>query len=444
MEKAFEEAIKAVEDNKTSDALTYLSDIKNINAKDEYGQTVLNASVMHRRSILVKWLLDNGANPNIPDNEGMYPINYAIAQHNIELLDLLVSSQKTNINVIGVKQMTPITYSISRGFVEGVEILVKKGAKTSVFHSKAHLTCVHFAPKNKKYGVEIIKLLSKAKDFDVNVRRDKYSVTPLMTAAFVGNAKACKLLMELGADPSLLDEDNRMALHYAVINGNVETLEALLEHKDKFNIDLEDKRCWRPLYIALDTKKYDMIETLLKAGAKDNYEHGGYLLKDAILNSDTKLLDILIRNGVDINNKEKNNLFTPLHYAVYKNDKKIIEMLLDIGADLGAKDVNGFSPFDTATKNGYQNFIEILEERHNKELILNPHWKKQNKDELVLSGKKEGSEISVQEIFNFEAKTRTIIEYSPEIGIRKMPARSFSKLPPMKVIEARRQLKALS
>eukprot|EP01046_Picozoa_sp_COSAG06_P027593 COSAG06_NODE_2447_length_6864_cov_3.888101_2_plen_138_part_00 len=45
--------------------------------------------------------------------------------------------------------------------------------------------------------------------------RDKYQITPLMYAAEEGHPKICAMLLALGADPSLKDEDGETALDKA-------------------------------------------------------------------------------------------------------------------------------------------------------------------------------------------------------------------------------------
>jgi|GEM_PF-3760482 len=442
MYRAFEKAIEAVDKNQTLDALSFISECENLNMQDEYGLTLLNNAVMHKNIKLVKELLKMGVDPNIKDMENMYPLNYAIANKDPEMLKVLAASKNINIDIVGRKDMTPLMYAISKGNVDAVEILVNAGASSLKMQSKSYLNCLHLVSGHKTHGVQMLKALSKAKDFNVNVRA-KNSVRPIFTSAFVGNTEICKLLIDLGADLLVKDSRKRTVLHYTILNGNIETLNLFLDKKEKLDLEAADEDGWKPTYMALTMGRTDMVDALLKAGARDDYSNGAVLLRNAILNEKNEVIKALIKSGIDINKKEESSGFTPLHYAVIKNRKEAINLLLDAGADLSSKDKNGFTPFSLATERGYEVLTDVLEEKYNSDILLLGRWRKQGEAQVIFSGKKLSSDSSVKEIFNFESKTRKIVESSPEKGIMEMPEKSLDKVPAMKVITARRQFKML-
>jgi ankyrin repeat protein len=55
------------------------------------GKTALTYACSNNLSELVKLLLDNGANPNIPDSEGNYPLLYSILRNDLDSLHLLLN-----------------------------------------------------------------------------------------------------------------------------------------------------------------------------------------------------------------------------------------------------------------------------------------------------------------------------------------------------------------
>jgi ankyrin repeat protein len=55
-----------------------------VNQKDENGNTSLIYAVSRKYSDIVKILLDNGADPNIPDYKGILPLKYAIEYRDSE------------------------------------------------------------------------------------------------------------------------------------------------------------------------------------------------------------------------------------------------------------------------------------------------------------------------------------------------------------------------
>lgn len=67
---------------------------KKIDTKGKDGNTELHAAIKKSHSskyISVSWLLEAGANPNIPDDNGCYPLTTAKSQGDKDLIELLES-----------------------------------------------------------------------------------------------------------------------------------------------------------------------------------------------------------------------------------------------------------------------------------------------------------------------------------------------------------------
>ncbi|WP_239649362.1 ankyrin repeat domain-containing protein, partial [Brachyspira hyodysenteriae] len=68
----------AVENNNIEEVKSYLSKGANLNARDEYGITVLMYAAVSGNYEMVKFLLENGANINTKDNDGNTVLYYNI------------------------------------------------------------------------------------------------------------------------------------------------------------------------------------------------------------------------------------------------------------------------------------------------------------------------------------------------------------------------------
>ncbi len=74
------------------EVVEFLADkVKNIDGNSNYG-TPLMASVFKKDKNIVKILLDNNANPNIPDNNGTTAMHYATMFQNYEIVQLLIDA----------------------------------------------------------------------------------------------------------------------------------------------------------------------------------------------------------------------------------------------------------------------------------------------------------------------------------------------------------------
>ncbi len=67
-----------------------IQNVHNINYASELG-TALTATIFKNNVLLSKKLLENGANPNITDKEGITPLMYAVQFQNADTVELLLS-----------------------------------------------------------------------------------------------------------------------------------------------------------------------------------------------------------------------------------------------------------------------------------------------------------------------------------------------------------------
>ncbi len=167
---------------------------------------------------------------------------------------------------------------------------------------------------------------------DLNSRDDN-GRTPLLVAAFLGNGAAARVLIALGADPALLDNQRYDAVTIVAVRNDLPTLKALLAAGANAK---------------LVTSVYD--GTALIAAA-----HLGH---DGIVRE-------LIRGGAPLDHV--NNLgWTALIEAVVLGDggarhTETVRALLEAGADPRISDRNGSTPLQLAQARGYTGMVSLLQ-----------------------------------------------------------------------------------
>ncbi|WP_247713435.1 ankyrin repeat domain-containing protein [Qipengyuania polymorpha] len=122
--------IKAVRD-RDGDVATQMLDEPGttiVNAREiSSGETALHAVVQARDLTWVKFLLQRGANPNIADKNGVYPIQIAAQLGFIEGVERLIKGG-AEVDVSDSTGETPLISAVHRRDLKLIELLVEKGA----------------------------------------------------------------------------------------------------------------------------------------------------------------------------------------------------------------------------------------------------------------------------------------------------------------------------
>jgi len=74
----------------------------------------------------------------------------------------------------------------------------------------------------------------------------------------------------------------------------------------------------------------------------------------------TKVAELLLANGAEVDSKDDKYEVTPLHYAALRGRKETAKLLISSGADVNAKNVEGGTPFHLAAEEGQQQIVELL------------------------------------------------------------------------------------
>jgi len=253
----------------------------------------------------------------------------------------------------------------TKGDSTEVKSLLQQGADINTKDHPDGRTSLHLAARNNHLNV--VEALLRH-DLDVNIKDVIKSQTPLGIAAAHGLVIIITALLNHQAvDLNTRDINNRTPLHLAVRGGKKLTVDALLK-TGKVEINAKDTWGLTPLHLAAREKFGDIVEELLRNQAKlDEVDQDGNSplhLAARVGSSDIVRTLLLGKAGVNIRNKAEE---TPLHLAVNPEAKddaavsNIVTELLRNGADIDARNkVDKETPLHVAARRGPRSAVEAL------------------------------------------------------------------------------------
>ena len=154
------------------DDAEYLTQLRamDVNMRSSRGNSLIHAAVSGEDIEMVENLISYGANPNLPDPDGMAPLHYAVSFGSVEIVLALLDAGASVCLPEPSVSATPLHVAVAEGNVDMIELLLDNGA----------WDCVN----NPMYPD---------------------GRTPLHLAAVMGNVPAARLLLSLGADGTIRD-----------------------------------------------------------------------------------------------------------------------------------------------------------------------------------------------------------------------------------------------
>ncbi len=344
--------------NGNKDIVEFLIDNgADINLGDnENSPPIVNAAIAPHFDI-VKLMLDRGASPSLVDDNGMTPLHFAAIGGDPRIAELFLS-RGTDANATNRNGLSPAIYAAYRGKVDvlkllednGVDLHQTTGGGTSLLHGAAN-----------NGSVETCEfLISKGIDPDV---ADTTGRTPLFDAAERGRFEAVQFLLKNGASATTVTSEDQSPLHVAVYGDDPQILELLLNAGA--DPDAAGFFGYRPLHNALFGNNIESVRTLLSNGADPDVqdENGVTPLHLAAADGDLEICRLLLDNGANTEIKENHYGATPLHAASLRGYVDVVDRLLDSGADINARDNDEHTPLFYACKYGHKTTAEHLLDR---------------------------------------------------------------------------------
>nr|XP_020638523.1 palmitoyltransferase ZDHHC13 isoform X1 [Pogona vitticeps] len=219
-------------------------------------------------------LIEAGYDVRQPDKENVTLLHWAAINNRLDLVKFFISKGAIVDQLGGDLNSTPLHWAIRQGHLSMVILLLKFGADPALIDGEGY-SSLHLAVLFQHMPV-IAYLISKGQSVDTT---DRNGQTPLMLSAHkvigkegprqpcsVGDGQWCRMeptRFLLKFNPSIRAVDNvekNTALHWAILAGNVNAVDLLLEAGS--SLDIKNVKGERPLDLAHQTKNRVIIHLL--------------------------------------------------------------------------------------------------------------------------------------------------------------------------------------
>ncbi|KAK3344013.1 ankyrin repeat protein nuc-2, partial [Lasiosphaeria hispida] len=194
-----------------------------VDRTDVYGRTSLHYASVHGRLDMIEALLSAAPQTiNLIDHDNFTPLIHAIVHGHYECVGRLLE-RSARIDPVSDTDHVPLNLACERGSVAIVELLLKHGAH--ILADAEGLYPQHLVARSGQTPELLLLLKNYGADLD---QLDKlYGWTPLVHAASEGNVPCLQALLNVGADPNILDEKELPAMYYAAWEGHLECMQLL-------------------------------------------------------------------------------------------------------------------------------------------------------------------------------------------------------------------------
>ena len=317
------------------------------------GYTPLRDAVRLNKTDMVKFLLLNGADLNEKDNDGNDILLYAIISESpYDMIENIIKSGG-NVNTHNNQEQTPLTVALAQRNVDLVKLLITSGAETQKMQDGENILYYAY---NKKVPSEIIKMLLE-NGSDIN-SKDTEGNNLLLKALKNNDEKTVLFALKNNADINQKDNDGETAVTYILFNKASPEISNLIFEQDydvEHKSEKHNKMLWK---ILMEQNKLDLLKKTWDKmpDIRTTVDAAGEIpLKVALKVADNPQLHELALSYVDKADD------TMVWEALKAKDFELFKDLLSKQANVNSKNTDGESLLIYMVKNGYdQKFSDLL------------------------------------------------------------------------------------
>ncbi|EPY80231.1 hypothetical protein CB1_000850007 [Camelus ferus] len=258
------------------------SSCEELNVTDDYGNTPLHWAAEKNQVESVKFLLLQGANPNLRNYNLMAPLHVAAQFLHNEVLKLNKGANLCKSNKWGC---FPIHQAAFSGAKKCMEIILKFGEE----HGYSRLSHINFVNNGK--------------------------ASPLHMAVQSGDLEMIKMCLDNGAQLDLVEKGKCTALHFAATQGATEIVKLMISSYSGSS----------DIVNAVDGNQESLLH---------NDHNGWTALHHASLGGYTQTMKVILDTNMKCADRPDEEGNTALHFAAREGHAKAVALLLSYDADV--------------------------------------------------------------------------------------------------------------
>ncbi|XP_053236920.1 kinase D-interacting substrate of 220 kDa isoform X4 [Podarcis raffonei] len=331
-----------------------LEKCKDVDERNENGQTPLMLAAEQGNLEIVQELIKKGANCNLEDADNWTALISAAKEGHAAIVSELLNCN-VNMEHRDMGGWNALMWACYKGRTEAAELLLERGANPNITGLQYSVYPIIWAAGRGHSRIVQLLLHHGAK---VNCS-DKYGTTPLIWAARKGHLECVKYLLHMGADVDQEGANSMTALIVAVKGGFTDSVKEILKRNP--NVNLTDKDGNTALMIAAKEGHTEIVQDLLDAGTYVNIpdRSGDTVLIGAVRGGHVEIVRALLHKYADIDIRGQDNK-TALYWAVEKGNATMVRDILQCNPDTEICTKDGETPLIKATKMRNIEIVELL------------------------------------------------------------------------------------
>ncbi|KAL4240565.1 hypothetical protein ACF0H5_001357 [Mactra antiquata] len=337
-----------------ADILQYLiSQNSDLDSLSRQMQTPLHLSVKNRHSDIVQLLLIGGCNVDKIDENRRTALMYA-AEFGFDDITQILVNGGANLNCQDRLGRTALFEAVHNGHLNIVQTLSTSGADINLPVTKGSspllesISCDH-----TDIAVYLIDAKCNVNQTDRLKQAPIHSAVGKVSQFFSEESEQAvylvKKLVEAGCDLDVANQEGERPLYMCACGGNIELTEYFLSKG--VDLTVKTKTGDTILHGGVHSNKPAVVDLLIKAGCSLNEKNlaGEHALLTAVIyRSDIQIIKSLVEAGSNLDMKDKTYGNTPLHNALIHYYRQAGEYLIDAGCDVNILNLKRFSPLYVA------------------------------------------------------------------------------------------------